>query len=170
MGNLLKNDKDNGIILNDHSKNNSTIIEENKKDEQINSKQNVNKNKEIAKDEKLEDLFDSKLKEDINELKQLTTEANNILEINSNKNIIQQPEIKEIENIENIDKKIENGPILIETKEKLTENKKPMKKENTKKFLNEKPEYAEEIKQEFEDRLNYLLNKLDIISQISEIN
>lgn len=127
--------------------------------------------KEIENEEKKDDIS-QKLRIELNELKQLTKDANTIIsnkDENSNMNKNKEENNSSINNTDN-----ENEIIKKNTLEKIEEENKKMKiKENEKKNEKETKEKESQkehiiIEQEFEDRLSYLIEKLDVINKITK--
>ncbi len=150
--------------------------------------------KNLKKENKEEDKISQILKDELEQLKNLTKEANTLIKKDSNvkqltplnnksKEInIYQEKKKESSSIKNIDKGIDNKYLqqekvdnslimsssLNDTSIINIENSMLPKLDEIPNFrFTSKKESEEEMKEEFEEKFNYLINKLDVIYQVN---
>jgi hypothetical protein len=150
--------------------------------------------KNLKKENKEEDKISQILKDELDQLKNLTKEANTLIKKDSNVkqlppsnnkskdiNLNQEKKI-ESSTIKNIDKgiddkylqqeKVDNSLIMSsssnDTSIKNIENSVLSKLDVIPNFrFTSKKESEEEMKEEFEEKFNYLINKLDVIYQVN---
>ncbi len=132
--------------------------EENQKYKNHDIEKIIFKEVEITEKENITD----KLKIELNQLQKLTQEANNIIiekDSNGKKNLKKKEYSNENKNIENFQKPKSNSDVSDNNK---GENIK-IKSIKGNYYVNEDTKFLE---QEFEDKLNYLIDKLDVIDRI----
>lgn len=185
----FKSNKSNNFLKNDEIKQKEIINKSNIKDDL--ELQNLNKNSNLRQDNreqresvqiksflkedsfkqieaKQKEDFSDKLKEELNELKQLTNQADYIMTDKQDKANKKQ-EVKNTEDKENDEKKNkENILYSFKKKEEIKQSKRDDSNIKLSNMIYINSNQSNNLEEEFEEKLSYIIDKLDIINKITK--